>query len=319
MVPRLHSLRCRQQRSFGFTLVELLVVIAIIGILVALLLPAVQAARESARRSQCVNNLKQWGLATHNYHDVWKEFPYGRPWLRVQGTTYVGQYTSGYWNYVPADTQSVGGWQFRVMPYMEQQNIVTPVENANSVAAVGAAFNAALNSRQSVHVCPSDPLAASAHSSGASVTKYLGVTGNDERDGSDATNGIFPVFTWQQSNSRRPVNMAHVTDGTSFTVMVGERPPASDLYWGWWMYSDSDNILAHPNRETYTVSGCNGNEVFRQDRVNNPTAACHYWSLHPGGGNWLLVDGSVRFMSYNQVGVITLMASRAGGEVFQLD
>ena len=107
--------------------------------------------------------------------------------------------------------------------------------------------------------------------------------------------------------------------------MIGERPPSGDLYWGWWAYSDSDNILAHPNKETFTVSSCLGpnavpGEVFRPE--SNPKragAACHFWSFHSGGGNWLLADGSVRFMTYSQFNVITAMASRNGGEVFNVD
>jgi prepilin-type processing-associated H-X9-DG protein len=108
--------------------------------------------------------------------------------------------------------------------------------------------------------------------------------------------------------------------------MVGERPPTADYYWGWWAYSDSDNLLAHPNRETSTISGCLGNvptgpgEVFRPE--SDPMrkgAGCHFWSYHPGGANWLLADGSVRFFTYSQSNIITAMASRNGGEVFNID
>jgi prepilin-type processing-associated H-X9-DG protein len=114
------------------------------------------------------------------------------------------------------------------------------------------------------------------------------------------------------------VKITGITDGTSNTVLVGERPPSSDLYWGWWAYSDSDNILAHPNRETYTVSGCNGNELFRADIPTNPRAACHFWSMHTGGGNWLLGDGSVRFIQYSAANIVSQMASINGGEVVNL-
>ena len=86
------------------------------------------------------------------------------------------------------------------------------------------------------------------------MTNYIGVTGNDERAGSDARNGIFAVNDWNYT-PKVTVKMASVIDGLSNTLMVGERPPSNDAYWGWWMYSDSDNILAYPNRETYTVVG----------------------------------------------------------------
>jgi len=310
-------MRTRTSRQ-GFTLIELLVVIAIIAILLGLLLPAVQKVRESAARMSCTNNLKQWGLAVHNYHDTRGEFPAPRAWLTASGTTYVGGYTTGYWNYVPATDQSVGGWMTRCLPFVEQDNMLRPVTSSTTVAQMTTEFNKMLNTKVKIFNCPSDSLATGAAASGAAVTSYLGVTGNDEREGSDATNGVFAVYTWAQSSSHRPTKMTSISDGTSNTVMVGERPPSSDLYWGWWAYSDSDNILAHPNRETYTVSGCNGNEVFRQDRPSNTRAACHYWSMHVGGGNWLLADGSVRFITYNNAGIISQMASMNGGEISNL-
>jgi prepilin-type N-terminal cleavage/methylation domain-containing protein/prepilin-type processing-associated H-X9-DG protein len=303
----------------GFTLIELLVVIAIIAILIGLLLPAVQKVREAASRTQCVNNMKQWGLAIHGYHDVRQEFPYARASVTSGGTTYVGGYTTGYYIYVPATEQTVGGWNTRCLPFVEQANLFKPIEACTTTAQLNTAFNTFLNTKIKLMFCPSDTLAQGASASGAAVTTYLGVTGNNEVYGSDATNGIFAVYTYSSYTGKKPVRMASVTDGTSNTVMVGERPPSSDLYWGWWAYSDSDNILAHPNRETYTVSGCSGNEVFRNDLPNNPKAACHYWSMHTGGGNWLLADGSVRFVTYTQAATVTQMASMNGGEVVSLN
>ena len=333
----------RRSRVEAFTLVELLVVIAIIGILVGLLLPAVQAAREAARRTQCVNNLKQQALGLHNHHDTFRRFPSAlQVGFRSSG---AGWYTSYRYARAPGGHAPNGypnegafwSWMARIAPFIEQ----TPLYNAMNRTPNGTGWpwwqrpNGLDIMAQlcPTYVCPSDFRGGSKWVSGpdsAALTSYLGVTGRNQFLEANGQDGILFV------NSG--VKMGHITDGTSNTLMVGERPPSSNLEYGWqWagagddpVFGTTDVVLGVLERQ-YDPTATP--DFFRPGAIQDPgdLHRYHFWSLHPGGGNWAIADGSVKFIAYSAGGpqaqtttpvrpltVLEAMATRTGGEVFEL-
>jgi prepilin-type processing-associated H-X9-DG protein len=142
----------------------------------------------------------------------------------------------------------------------------------------------------------------------------MGVTGSygySDAAYTPSNSGIF------QANSPG-VRLAEVTDGTSNTLMVGERPPAADLVWGWWASEDYDTTLATQNYLN-AYSNCPTPGVFRPGNVANNCDSNHFWSLHTGGGNWLFADGSVHFLPYTAAALTIPLATRAGGEVVEMN
>ncbi len=306
------------KRQHGFTLVELLVVIAIIGVLVGLLLPAVQAAREAARRMSCSNNLKQFGLALHNYHDTYNTLPSG----------YLPGFGANAW---VSGNQSSWGWGSFILPFMEQgplhEQLTPGAFRLADAATAGSPFDrvALLQTPMPMYRCPSDtgPEVNTGHrlrnnsdaDVNASLSNYVGSNGSNRWHGggrligtrsgvpsqwaggtpqtilgTSAPNGIF--------YNGPGLRFAEITDGTSNTIMVGER--------SWTL-----------NRPTGGIASCNAGLVFGTNSQNEQLTnrgilasgtvpinsaigndcLFGFSSRHPGGTQFTLCDGSVRFIS----------------------
>jgi prepilin-type N-terminal cleavage/methylation domain-containing protein len=331
----------RRSVRAGFTLVELLVVIAIIGILVALLLPAIQAAREAARRSQCANNLKQIGLALHNYHDTYKKFPIGAKAQNGWGIS----------------------WWVGILPFAENRSLF---ENFDMTSNSNGWTNNSVTNSELVRgvmipymICPSSPLEpfADSHPGLPQLMPHYGGVSGAANDAAISATLAFPQDSRQiaccsccgggaasgrMSGSgmlvvNTAIGMEAATDGTSNTLMVvggsdwAYDDPATrtnrrrvDFGYphGWTMGEGNGTIvnsvqtgtherpfnlttIRYPiNMNTYNVAG-----VFDNHGSNNPIL-----SAHPGGAQGCLTDGSVRFLAdTTQLDLLKKMACRDDG------
>ncbi len=189
----------------GFTVIELLVSIAIIAILLGLLLPAVQSARERARATQCKNNLKNLGLACHNFLDTYGIFP--RNTVRPRGTTPVnGEPPGNLWNWNSGTYET---WPRQLMAFVDQPK--ARVQDA--VVIFG---------------CPSDPRGPTYRVPDYGFTWYVGVHSNP----SNVNDGV--LIDDSNLKSKQTVRISQVSDGTSQTILLAERPPSADGNFGWW-------------------------------------------------------------------------------------
>ncbi len=335
----------------GFTLIELLVVIAIIAILIALLLPAVQQAREAARRTQCKNNLKQYGLALHNYHDVYGMFP-------------PAGASVNWWS------DQTLSWQARILPFIDQANLYDQIDmtrgwvskpvnpppaGANQIWALrdgtlltekklpyarcpsddskdysrgdtwdnwgGDAFLGSYSGSMGINFIPSRNGACTVY---GSVIGHQGGWNPDlNRDPvsgvpSSRILGMFERTSGQRAAQNRTVKIAQVTDGTTNTIMVGEvLAQCHDHLQGGLFYANAFNG-AHAGTATpiNDLTSCEKNPQVRWPGCEGYYA--HNWNIswgfkskHVGGAQFVLADGSVRFISenidmatYNRLGAV---------------
>jgi prepilin-type N-terminal cleavage/methylation domain-containing protein/prepilin-type processing-associated H-X9-DG protein len=367
-----------RNRRMGFTLIELLVVIAIIAVLIALLLPAVQAAREAARRAQCTNNLKQLGLALHNYHSAINCFPPGG----TNASNLQGQVAQGW-----------GCWsaQSMMLPYLEQTTTYNAINFYIASEDLGSAEDQAQTTATTrtigIFLCPSNqtmqysqystpPYFFPGNTYFASIGSCMNQYGNSPYAempvGSAAPNGLFQVFG-------PPIGIQSVTDGTSNTIAMGEwrtgsnkgtltipqdavpigttlpagaspgspllLMPAGGAAFNSWLQQcvqqiPAANAMGNPYNELgqdwcvglffhtlgNTLVGPNppypncAADIYGLGDTDDDIGYFGLSSLHPGGCNVLMADGSVRFIK-NSISQLTLwsLGSRAQGEVISSD
>jgi prepilin-type N-terminal cleavage/methylation domain-containing protein/prepilin-type processing-associated H-X9-DG protein len=356
----------------GFTLIELLVVIAIIGILIALLLPAVQKIREAAARMQCSNNLKQLGLSMHNFHDTYSRFPSAgwyewcnalpssRPpdipatewgqngciiaYLDAGGSP-VNSYSNGpLVNNQPTGTpwtappQQAAGWGYQILPFVEQQ------------AAQSQTGGHIRNTALAIFVCPSRRAPLRFTASGSSLggapldyaAPYFGPQSRDRNVIRNTAGTFFGVIVPSEPPIARglpdtPVRMLDITDGTSSTILLGEKWLRPDQY-GTGAWNDDHNLVSSLDQDGMRI----GDQVPLRDTnggvsasANNP--CCDYWrdpdsrtpsprlgsrfgSAHASGMNSLMADGSVRHLPFSvNVKVFFSLCHKSDGNVIQSD
>jgi len=312
-----------RRRTRGFTLVELLVVIAIIGVLVALLLPAVQAAREAARRMRCQNNLKQISLAAHNFHDINNELPRSiKPETGMSWHVYILPFLEMQALYNNFDTTTVNNTHTSAQRNDPNGLTIVNAYQCPSCTVKRQLFNPPNNTNGPTDLIPSNTgqPAAVAHYYGINGPRGAGYpTGTATHEGVTAgTSGMF---------QRDPaIRMAMITDGTSNTMMVAEMSWLSTVYgtrFRTWVRGGDEYAGVVAGKPGFVVSGRNItnaiNSIFTANLIV-PYNDMPFGSMHPGGMNVCLGDGSVRYVSQNiSMTTYRAFASRDQGESISLD
>jgi prepilin-type N-terminal cleavage/methylation domain-containing protein/prepilin-type processing-associated H-X9-DG protein len=303
----------RPRSRSAFTLIELLVVIAIIGVLIALLLPAVQKVREAANRIKCANNLKQIALATHNYHDANQKFPYGT--LDRQSGEPAASYVTGF---------------ILILPYLEQDAVARrwdpkkPRTDTSTEATLGYSNSSLQRMLIPTYVCPSmtPPNVPLGGTENRAYCSYLFSSGTPDVQlfhyggAEPAFDGaIVPLKDRSGTPSSpnvQPTNMTSITDGTSNTFLIGEtdfKPrgvPSTEMGGVW----------------AYGYIGYAWGTTFHPFNRHNNTSTIYgaFRSEHTGGAHFAMADGSVQFVRDSiPLNTYRALSTRAGGEVASLD
>ena len=316
------------RRQQGFTLVELLVVIAIIGVLIALLLPAVQQAREAARRMQCSNNMKQVGLALHNYHDTYRVLP---------PQAAKGNHSANWWVFL--------------LPFCEQGNAFDKLQVDNGGFWMGSTGTPAMNNKAVLDnfapdymVCPSSPMPTFLEKGGTQQIEpsYVAILGSNNHASTDTAvnGGNSPISAGGMIIRVRALNMSACTDGTSNTIVVAEQSDyvmdsagakidirASHSDGGWQAPNPlrevrgDGSVSGDDNRcwnETTVIGGL-GVRTYDSATMGGNKCNTPLVSAHPGGIMALGLDGHVQFLQDTiQVETWKDLVDRDDGDVINL-